>query len=72
MHLTKKCNITVFMEMSREATVTAATQSEVLRQCSAQGYLAGGDPAAGAAAWDNTLDFLGRNLGVDIDLGRGW
>lgn len=61
-----------FMEMSHEAEVTAATQSEVLRQCSAQGYLAGGDPEAGAAAWDNTLHFLGRNLGVNIDLSRGW
>jgi len=61
-----------FMEMSHEAEVTAATQSEVLRQCSAQGFLAGGNPQAGAAAWDNTLHFLGRNLGVDIDLSRGW
>jgi len=61
-----------FMEMSHEAEVTAATQSEVLRQCSAQGYLAGGDPVAGAAAWDNTRQFLDQNLGVNIDLSRGW
>lgn len=61
-----------FMEMSHGAMVTATTQSEVLRQCSAQGYLAGGDPEAGATAWDNTRQFLGRNLGVNIDLSRGW
>ncbi len=61
-----------FIETSRTTELTSANLTQALRQCSAAGFLAGGDPEAGAAAWEITREAFVRHLDLHIVQDQGW